>query len=75
MWLSHDPAHFGIFQFAELESRLYHARDLYDAALDEFDDARRRHDAEMDVIRSSLAEYARRDNRCRACRRNGQVEA
>ena len=42
------------FQFAELESRLYHARDLYDTALDEFDDACRRHDAEMDVIRPAF---------------------
>jgi hypothetical protein len=42
------------FQFAELESRLYHARDLYDSALDEFDDACRRHDAEMVGIRAAF---------------------
>lgn len=38
------------FQFAELETRLYRCRDLYDAALDEFDEACRLHDAEMDGI-------------------------
>ncbi|WP_433169155.1 HIRAN domain-containing protein [Kribbella sp. CA-247076] len=38
------------FQFAELEARLYRCRDLYDSALDEFDDACRRHDAEMETI-------------------------
>lgn len=38
------------FQFAELETRLYRCRDLYDTALEEFDDASRRHDAEMEVI-------------------------
>ncbi|HEY3560641.1 MAG TPA: HIRAN domain-containing protein [Kribbella sp.] len=38
------------FQFAELESRLYRCRDLYDSALDEFDDACKRHDAEMETI-------------------------
>ncbi|GAB3922822.1 hypothetical protein GCM10029976_012170 [Kribbella albertanoniae] len=38
------------FQFAELESRLYRCRDLYDSALDEFDDVCKRHDAEMDTI-------------------------
>jgi hypothetical protein len=42
------------FQFAELEARLYHARDLYETALSEFDEACRRHDAEMDVIRVAL---------------------
>ncbi|HEV7652773.1 MAG TPA: HIRAN domain-containing protein [Actinophytocola sp.] len=42
------------FQFAELENRLYRARDLYDTALDEFDEACRRHHAEMDVIRPAL---------------------
>jgi hypothetical protein len=42
------------FQFAELEARLYHARDLYDTALSEFDEACRQHDAEMDVIRAAL---------------------
>jgi hypothetical protein len=38
------------FQFAELESPLYRCRDLYDSALDEFDDACRCHDAEMEMI-------------------------
>jgi hypothetical protein len=42
------------FQLAELEARLYHARDLYDTALTEFDEACRQHDAEMDVIRAAL---------------------
>jgi len=38
------------FQFAELEARLYCCRDLYDTALDEFDEACQRHDAEMETI-------------------------
>jgi hypothetical protein len=38
------------FQFAELETRLYRSRDLYASALDEYDDACARHDAEMDGI-------------------------
>lgn len=38
------------FQFAELETRLYRCRDLYDSALDEFDEACARHDAEMETI-------------------------
>ena len=38
------------FQFAELESRLYRCRDLYDTALDEYDEACRLHDAEMEGI-------------------------
>jgi len=38
------------FQFAELETRLYRCRDLYDMALDEFDNACRLHDAEMEII-------------------------
>lgn len=42
------------FQLAELESRLYRARDLYSTALTEFDEACRQHDAEMDVIRSAF---------------------
>jgi HIRAN domain len=42
------------FQFCELEARLYHARELYETALAEFDDACRQHDAEMDTIRSSF---------------------
>lgn len=42
------------FQFAELEARLYHARDLYDGALDDFDEACRQHDAEMDAFRAAF---------------------
>src|SRR5690348_6253660 len=38
------------FQFAELETRLYRSRDLYDTALAEYDEACARHDAEMDGI-------------------------
>jgi hypothetical protein len=38
------------FQFAELESRLYRCRDLFPEALDEFDEACQRHDAEMHTI-------------------------
>lgn len=44
------------FQFAELEARLYRCRDLYDSALDEFDDACRRHDAEMETICQAFSE-------------------
>ena len=39
------------FQFAELERRLYRSRDLYPSALDEYDDACRQHDSEMDTMR------------------------
>ncbi|WP_091369170.1 HIRAN domain-containing protein [Actinokineospora alba] len=42
------------FQFAELEARLYRCRELYDTALDEFDDACRQHDAEMETICQSF---------------------
>ncbi len=38
------------FQFAELETRLYRSRDLYESALDEYDQACTRHDAEMESI-------------------------
>jgi hypothetical protein len=38
------------FQFAELETRLYRSRDLYESALAEYDDACERHDAEMEGI-------------------------
>lgn len=38
------------FQFAELETRLYRCRELYDTALEEFDEACRRHDAEMEAV-------------------------
>jgi hypothetical protein len=42
------------FQFAELEARLYRCRELYDTALNEYDDACRQHDAEMDIIREQF---------------------
>lgn len=38
------------FQFAELEVRLYRSRDLYESALDEYDETCARHDAEMESI-------------------------
>jgi hypothetical protein len=38
------------FQFAELESRLYRCRDLYETALDEYDAVCHQHDAEMATI-------------------------
>ena len=38
------------FQFAELETRLYRSRELYESALDEYDEVCARHDAEMDSI-------------------------
>ncbi len=38
------------FQFAELETRLYRSRDLYESALAEYDEACVRHDAEMQSI-------------------------
>jgi hypothetical protein len=38
------------FQFAELEARLYRSRDLYESALDEYDETCARHDAEMETI-------------------------
>lgn len=38
------------FQFAELEARLYRSRDLYETALNEYDEVCRQHDAEMDGI-------------------------
>jgi hypothetical protein len=42
------------FQFVELETRLYRCRDLYETALEEFDVACQRHDAEMDTICSAF---------------------
>ena len=38
------------FQFAELETRLYRSRDLYESALAEYDETCGRHDAEMERI-------------------------
>lgn len=42
------------FLFAELGTRLYRCRDLYETALDEFDEACAQHDREMDVICSAF---------------------
>ncbi len=42
------------FQFAELERRLYHARDLYETALEEYDAACDAHDAEMAAMRDAF---------------------
>jgi hypothetical protein len=42
------------FQFAELETRLYRCRDLYETALEEFDAACQLHDAEMETICSAF---------------------
>ena len=42
------------FQFAELETRLYRCRDLYETALEEFDVACQLHDAEMETICSAF---------------------
>jgi hypothetical protein len=48
------------FQFAELETRLYRSRDLYDEALDEFDEVCRLHDAEMETIcRAFIAKWGK----------------
>lgn len=44
------------FQYAELEHRLYRSRDLFDAALDEFDEACASHDSEMDDMRAAFIE-------------------
>jgi hypothetical protein len=38
------------FQFTELETRLYRSRDVSDTALEEFDQACKLHDAEMETI-------------------------
>lgn len=49
--LVHDPDPIDRhFQFAELETRLYRCRDLYESAFEEFDAACRAHDAEMETI-------------------------
>jgi hypothetical protein len=42
------------FMFCELERKLYHSRDAFDSALDQYDEVCRQHDAEMDVIRAAL---------------------
>jgi tetratricopeptide (TPR) repeat protein len=42
------------FMFSELEWRLYRSREAFASALDEFDEACRLHDAEMDGIRGAL---------------------
>ncbi len=48
------------FQFAELEARLYHCRDIDENALSEFDEACRQHDAEMEGICAAfMAKWSR----------------
>jgi hypothetical protein len=42
------------FMYCELERRLYRARDVYDSALEQYDEACGRHDGEMDGIRAAL---------------------
>jgi tetratricopeptide (TPR) repeat protein len=42
------------FMFCELERRLYRAREAFASALDEYDEACRHHDAEMDGISDAL---------------------
>lgn len=44
------------YQFCELEHRLYRSRDAFASALEEFDQACKAHDAEMEVIRPALVE-------------------
>jgi hypothetical protein len=45
------------FIYAELEAALYRCRDVFSSALDEYDDTCRRHDTEMDAIRSACLAY------------------
>ncbi|MFC0550509.1 hypothetical protein ACFFHJ_06395 [Planotetraspora thailandica] len=53
--LKHDPDPIDRhFMFCELERRLYRSRDAFASALNDYDEACRQHDAEMDVIRESL---------------------
>jgi hypothetical protein len=53
--LAHDPDPIDRhFQFAELERRLYHARALYETALDEYDTACVAHDAEIMGMRAAF---------------------
>ena len=48
------------FQFSELETRLYRSRDLFASALDEYDQACRAHDAEMDgICRAFMAKWGK----------------
>jgi hypothetical protein len=42
------------FMYAHLETLLYKCRDVFASALEEYDEACRQHDAEMDGIRSAL---------------------
>src|SRR5207302_598656 len=44
------------FQFAELESRLYKSRNAFPQALDEYDEACSRHDAEIEGICQAFME-------------------
>jgi tetratricopeptide (TPR) repeat protein len=53
--LDHDPDPIDRhYMFCELEWRLYRSRDAFASALDEYDEACRRHDAEMNGIRDAL---------------------
>jgi hypothetical protein len=53
--LEHDPDPIDRhFMFCELERRLYRSRDAFASALNEYDDACRQHDSEMDGIRHAL---------------------
>jgi hypothetical protein len=42
------------YMYAELEHRLYHSRDAFSSALDDYDVVCRDHEAEMDTIRPAL---------------------
>ncbi|MEV4706633.1 hypothetical protein [Actinoplanes sp. NPDC049316] len=42
------------FMYCELERNLYRSRDVFDSALEQYDEACRQHDAEMEVIRTAL---------------------
>jgi hypothetical protein len=42
------------FMFSDLETALYRSRDAFTSALDDFDEACRQHDAEMDGIREAF---------------------
>ncbi|MPZ26150.1 MAG: hypothetical protein GEV12_06790 [Micromonosporaceae bacterium] len=53
--LQHDPDPIDRhYMFCELERRLYRSRDAFGSALQEYDEACRLHDAEMDSIRNAL---------------------
>jgi tetratricopeptide (TPR) repeat protein len=53
--LQHDPDPIDRhFMYCELEDRLYRSRDAFSSALQEYDEAFAKHDAEMDGIREAL---------------------